>query len=114
MANLLTKIKEFIAKNIVLVIAILSGMVIVLQQAFSDPSMNWTAIGFAIVLMILGKIANAWRGQGLTISGIIGTAAAAFVDTWNGGQFSLKQFIISLAIALLLAVVASLKPQTIK
>lgn len=114
MAKFLKKIKDFIYKNIVLVIAVLSGAIIILQQALTDTGMSWMAIGFAITIMVLGKIANAWKGQGLTITGIIGTAAAAFVDTWNGGEFSIKQFIISLGIAILMAIVASLKPQSIK
>jgi hypothetical protein len=101
--------KKFFDDNKVMFIAILSSLLIVIQQALSNTAMDWIAIGYAAGIAVLGAIANAWHGKGFTILGIIGTVSYAFVDLMQGGHFTWKQFILSAVFALITAVI---KPQT--
>lgn len=104
--------KAIIAKYQVLIVSLLMAILMVIQQAVSNTAMDWVAIGYAVLIAVLGVIANAWKGKGLTIFGIIGTVAYAFIDIWNGGMFTWKQFILSAVMALIMAAIKSLQPPT--
>lgn len=101
---------NFINNNKVLVSALISALVLVLQQALQSGSTNWKAIGFAALIAVIGVIANQWKGKGLTILGIIGTLAGVFHTIWTTGTFTWNEFILSALLAILSAVAASLQP----
>lgn len=106
--------KQFLADNKVMIISLLMAIVMVVQQALTNTSWDWLAIGYAGGIAILGVIANAWKGQGFTILGIIGTVAYAFVDILNGGHFTWKQLILSAMLAIITAAIKSLQPESNK
>jgi uncharacterized membrane protein YccC len=103
--------KDFILKNKVLLSAIISAIILVLQQSLSSGSTNWKAIGFAAFISVLGVIANQWKGQGVTMTGIIGTLAGVFYNNYSTGVFTWNEFILSALLALLMAVAATLQPE---
>ncbi|HEU4574623.1 MAG TPA: hypothetical protein VFS36_06435 [Chitinophagaceae bacterium] len=102
--------KEFILKNKVLVSAIVSALILTLQQALSSGSIDWKAIGFACLIAIIGVIANQWKGGGVTVLGILGTLAGVFHTIWTTGSFTWNEFILSAIVAILMAVSQSLQP----
>ena len=104
--------KAFITKYQVLIVSLLMAILMVVQQALTNDALNWIAIGYAALIAVLGVIANAWKGKGFTILGMIGTAAYAFIDIWNGGHFTWKQFILSALLAIITAAIKSLQPPT--
>lgn len=95
--------KKFLKENQVALFSALVAVGMVLQQALGDAEMSWVAIGYAALVAGLGRIANAWRGKGLTLLGIIGTVSYAFTDVAMGGEFSWRQFILSTLIAFIFA-----------
>lgn len=101
---------NFIQKNKVMIAAFLSALILVLQQALADHSTDWKAIGFAALIAFIGVIANQWSGQGLTITGIIGTLAGVFYNNWSTGTFTWNEFILTALIAVLTAASASIAP----
>ena len=82
-----------------------------MQQSLSSGATDWKAIGFAAFISVLGVIANQWKGQGVTVTGIIGTLAGVFNNNMTTGQFTWNEFILSSLLALLMAVTASLQPE---
>lgn len=96
--------KEFLEKNKVFLTGLAAALVVVLQEFLGQPEVNWKAVGFAGFIAILSYISNAWRGQGVTILGIIGTLAGTFVAIQQTGNFTWNQFILSSFVAVLAAV----------
>jgi peptidoglycan/LPS O-acetylase OafA/YrhL len=103
--------KQFISKNKVVIAAVVAAIIMTLQQATQSGETSWKAIGLAVLFALIGVFANQWKGKGLTITGILGTLANAFITIQQTGQFSWDQFIMSAIIALLLAVSGSLQPE---
>lgn len=56
---------------------------------------------YAAIMAILSYIATQWRGQGVTILGIIGTLSGVFVNMHNSGTFTWNQFVLYSVVALL-------------
>jgi hypothetical protein len=102
--------KNFILKNKVIISAFISALILVLQQAMSTGATECKAIGFAALLALLGVLAREWKGQGVTISGIIGTLAGVFVNIQSTGSFTWNEFLLSAAVAILMAVSSTLQP----
>lgn len=101
---------NFIQKNKVLLAAIASALILTLQQ-FVGKEVEWRAIGFACLLTVLGVIGRSWRGQGLSITGIIGNMAFAFVTIWETGTFTWHDFVLQSAIAILAVFAPTLQPE---
>ena len=105
-------LKYFIQKNYVFVSSLLSAIVLMLQQAMLNTAgFDWPAVAYAGFVILAGSIANEFKGRGITLAGIIGTVANAFITVNNTGKFTWDQFILSALIAILTAYVTSLKPQ---
>lgn len=102
--------KNFIQKNKVFLIGLLGSITVVLQQFIGQPSIDWKVLGFGALIAALSYVANQWRGQGVTVIGILGTLAGTFVSIQSTGHFSWTQFAISCAVALLAAVSPPPKP----
>ncbi|MFZ4056993.1 MAG: hypothetical protein ACOYKE_02590 [Ferruginibacter sp.] len=101
--------KSFIGKNRVMIGAVLSALLLVLQQFTGVSAIDWKAIGFAALIAVLGVFANSWKGKGITLVGIVGSVSNAFVVVYQTGVFSWNTFILSATIALLSAFIESLK-----
>lgn len=95
--------QNFLEKNKVFLLGLAAAITVVLQQFLGTPDINWKAVGFAAGIAALSYVANQWRGQGVTILGVIGTLAGTFVSIHNTGNFSWNQFILSAAVAILAA-----------
>lgn len=97
--------KNFFEKNKVFLVGLLSAVAMVLQQ-FTTADPDYKAIALACGLAVLSFVANAWRGQGVTILGIIGIAAGVFVNSYQAGQHLSWTAMIGSFVAALLAAVA--------
>lgn len=95
--------QTFLGKNKVFLLGLAAAVTIVLQQFLGTPDINWRVVGFATGIAALSYISNQWRGQGVTILGIIGTLAGTFVSIHNTGNFTWNQFLLSAVAAILAA-----------
>lgn len=105
--------KNFLSDNKVVIAAIISAVVLVLQQALSAPPINWKAMGMAALIAVLGVLSNQWKGKGLTIMGIIGNLSYAFISIQSTGTFSWEQFGIQALLALLTTLAPTVMPERI-
>lgn len=106
------KMNNFFSKNKVFLLGLLSAIAVVLQQ-YNTPNPDYKAIGLACGLAVLSYIANAWRGQGVTILGIVGIMAGVFVNSYHAGEhISWTAMIGSFVAAILAAVAPPPKPKT--
>lgn len=67
---------------------------------------------YAGLMAALSFIATEWRGQGVSITGILGTLAGVFVTMQTDGTFTWAQFVVSAVLAVLAAVAPPPKPLT--
>lgn len=95
---------QLIEDNKVFLIGLASAVALALQQFLGTADVNWKAVTFAAFIAGLSYIANAWRGQGVTILGIIGTVSGVFVTLNQTGMFSWSQFLLTSVAAILAAV----------
>jgi hypothetical protein len=106
--------KKFLNDNKVVIAAIVSAIILVLQQALSAPPINWKAIGMAALIAVLGVLANNWKGKGITILGIIGNLSYAFVTIWQTGQFSWHEFALQAVLAILMTIAPTVTPERVE
>ena len=104
--------KSFLKKYKVFLIGLLSAVAVVWQQeADSNPDLK--AIGLACGLAALSFIANAWRGAGVTITGILGIMATVFVNNYTTStHINWNQMIGAFLLAFLAAVSPPPKKQS--
>ncbi len=71
-------------------------MVFALQEQLSkrQAEQDTKVYLYAVLMAALSFVATQWRGQGMTLIGIVGTLAATFVSLHQTGSFSWTQFII--------------------
>lgn len=96
--------KQFIDDNKVFLIGLAGALALALQQFLGTPEVNFPAVGFAALIAILSYFAKEWRGQGVTILGIIGTVSGVFVQLQQAGTFTWNQFFLASVAAILSAV----------
>lgn len=73
----------------VLIMALIGALTITLQEFIGDTGpVNYPALLLALGLTILAFFAKEWRGQGMTITGIIGVAADTIYTLYQTGSFS--------------------------
>jgi len=108
-------LKYFAQKNYVFLSSLASAMLLSLQQvlevATSGKSLDWPALAYAAFIAVAGAVANEFKGKGITLAGILGTVANAFVTVNNTGKFTWDQFIVSALIAILTVFITTFKPQ---
>ena len=92
--------------NKVFILGLLSAVGLSLNEMLTanTGNMNLKVYGFAALMAALSFIANKWRGQGVTITGIVGILSAVFVQMHTTGNFTFPQFIIYSALAIMAAV----------
>jgi hypothetical protein len=100
------KILAFFATNKVFITGLLASIAVVLQQFLMKPVIDLKTIGLAVGIAILSYVANLWRGQGVTILGIIGTLAYVFVQNITSGVNLDWSKIILMAILAIISAVA--------
>lgn len=100
------KILDFFTTNKVFILGLLAAIVVVLQQFIMEPSIDWKTVGLAVGIAALSYIANLWRGQGITILGIIGTLAYVFVQNLTSGTKLDWSKIILMAVVAIISAVA--------
>lgn len=107
-------IASFFTKNKVFLLGLLGAIAISLQTllAGNAESQDLKVYLFAIIMAALSYIANQWRGQGVTILGILGTLSGVFVSLQQTGTFTWNQFLIYSILAILAAVAPPAKPAT--
>lgn len=95
--------KQFIQNNKVFILGLLASAAVTLQEFVSQPDVNYRVVGFAIIMSILSYLAKEWRGQGLSITGIVGNLAAVFITVHQTGEFTWMQFALQSIIAIIAA-----------
>jgi len=100
----MNSITTFFNNNKVFILGLLAAIAVVLQQFLLEPTIDWKSVGLGVLLGILSYVANQWRGQGVTILGIIGTLAYTFVQNFNGGVMDWNKIILMGITAILAAV----------
>lgn len=101
--------ESFWEKNKVLILGLMSAVALAITPfaQTGDPGevVKWTTVGFAAMIAVLSYLGNAWRGQGLTIFGLIGNAAAVAGSLLaQGSLVNPQQFIMQLVIQTFIAV----------
>lgn len=102
--------KLFLQKNAVLISAMISALVLVLQQAISTHSTDLKAVGFAAFIGVLSVFSNKWPRKDFTVGGILATLAGVFTTIWTTGTFTWNEFILSAIVALLTAMLGLIQP----
>ncbi len=105
---------SFWSKWRVFVIGATTSAVFALQELLSKPQEDQQVqvYLFAAFMAILSYVASQWRGQGVTITGVIGAIAYSFVTLYQTGNFTWGQFALSVLVAILAAVSPPPKPVT--
>lgn len=107
--------RHFIKKNYVFLSSLISALILLLQQALENlshnKSLDWPSLAYAAFVAISGAVANEFKGRGITVAGIVGTAASAFVIVNDTGKFTWDQFIVTSLIAFLTLFITTFKPQ---
>ncbi len=98
----------------VFVIGLASSIALALQELLgkTNETQDLKVYLYAALMAVLSFVSTQWRGQGITLFGIIGTLSAAFVSLNQTGNFTWPQFIIYALAALLAAVAPPAKPQS--
>jgi membrane protein implicated in regulation of membrane protease activity len=98
-------IKPFWDKNKVFICGLLGSIALAIEPFAANTSddVKWKVVGFSALVAVLSFFAKEWRGQGLSIIGILGNVSAVFVTVWNTGHFTWNQFILQLILAILTA-----------
>jgi hypothetical protein len=97
----ITIMKQFISRNRVLFAGIVSAVTLVLQQCARSGQTSFKVLSFAVLITVIGVIANQWRGKGVTILGIVATLCTVFQTIWSTGRFTWNEFLLNAAIAVL-------------
>lgn len=99
--------KNFLAKYKVFLSGLAAAIAVSLNQLLSSSghSADLKVYLFAGLMAALSFLSTQWRGQGVTILGIVGTLAGVFVTMQQTGTFTWNQFIM-LGIAAILSTVA--------
>jgi len=95
--------QTFWDKHKVFILGLLASISIVLQQYVGQAQPDTKVLLYAVVMTVLSYLASKWRGQGLSIIGIVGTLAGVFVTENETGNFTWFQFGLQATIAVIAA-----------
>lgn len=87
------------------ILGLLASLVTVLQPLLSDaPSeVTYKILGYALASGILSYLAKEWRGQGLSILGIVGNLAGVVSTLLLTGNVGIPQLITQFILAIAMA-----------
>lgn len=94
---------NFWNKNKVFILGLVGAVVVAIQEFTTQPEVDWKVLGFAALMAVLSYFAKEWRGQGVSITGIVGTLAATFLTVHQTGSFTWLQFATQAILAILAA-----------
>lgn len=94
--------QTFWDKHKVLILGALGAALLIVQQFMDNgvEKVDWKSLGFAAFIAIVGYIGRELRGQGMTITGIIGTVAYVFHNEWGTDTFTWDKFILAAILAI--------------
>lgn len=89
----------------VFILGMLGAIALAIEPFATNASddVKWKVVGFAALVGTLSYFAKEWRGQGMSILGILGNVSGVFVTVWNTGHFTWNQFILQIILAILTA-----------
>lgn len=103
--------KQFWDNNKVFILGLLGAVALALQPFINNATddIKWKSVGFAALMAALSYVAKEWRGQAISIIGILGNLAGVYVTIQQTGVFSWNQFILQGVVAIIAAVSADAK-----
>ena len=101
--------ETFWERNKVLILGLMSAIAVAItpfaQAGDPGDAVKWSTVGFAVLIATLSYLGNEWRGQGMTILGLIGNGAAVAGSLLaQGSHVNTSQFIIQLIIQTFIAI----------
>jgi len=95
--------QTFWNKNKVFILGLLGAATVALQPFVgqADDAIKLKAVAFSLMMAVLSYFAKEWRGQALSITGIIGNLAGVFVTLQEAQQFTWIQFILQGVLAII-------------
>ena len=101
--------ETFWERNKVLILGLMSAIALAItpfaQTGNPGEIVKWTSVGYAALIATLSFLGNAWRGQGTTLFGLIGTAMATAGHLLiQGSHTDIGQFLLQLVIQTFIAV----------
>jgi len=108
----MTNISLFLSKYKVFLSGLAASIAVALNQLLSSSghSQDLKVYLFAGLMAALSYVSTQWRGQGVTILGIVGTLSGVFVTMQQTGNFTWNQFIMFSVAAILSSVAPPAKP----
>lgn len=99
----MSKIQAFLVKYKVFLTGLAGAIALALNQLLSTSghSEDLKVYLYAALMAILSYVSTQWRGQGMTITGVIGTLSYVFVNMHNSGTFTWTEFMLAGFVALL-------------
>lgn len=110
----MAKIKTFLIKYKVFLSGLAAAIALSLNQLLSSAghSDDLKVYLYAAGMAALSYIATQWRGQGMSILGVVGTLSGVFVTMVSSGSFSWTEFGLFGTVAILGLVAPPPKPLT--
>lgn len=108
----MTNFNSFLVKYKVFLTGLAGAVALAVNQllSVSGHSDDLKIYLYAGLMAVLSYLSTQWRGQGMTITGIIGTLSYVFVNMHNSGTFTWTEFMLSGFVALLSIVAPPPKP----
>lgn len=108
----MTNIQAFFVKYKVFLTGLAGAIALSINQLLSSTghSQDLQVYLYAAGMAVLSYVATQWRGQGVTILGVIGTLSGVFVTMHESGTFTWTQFGLYGTVALLALVSPPPKP----
>ena len=93
--------QTFWDKNKVFLLGLLGAIAIAIQPFVLNvnEAIKWPVIGTAAGLAALSFVAKEWRGQGMSILGILGVAADVIYNLIDQGTFTWERALTSIFVA---------------
>ena len=98
--------KNFIVKNYVFFVGLLSAIALFLEQAVASGPADIKVILTGGLMVVISYVANKWQAGGVTVTGILGSLAYVFVQLYQNGHIDWTQFAV-LAAAKIIAALSS-------
>lgn len=87
-------------KTTTLVGSIIAAIILVLQQALGQPTVDWKVIGISVLITVGGIVGTFLKGRGATFWGAIGVTIFTFINVYQSGSFTWNEFILTALIAI--------------
>jgi uncharacterized membrane protein len=104
----------FIKKNYVFLVGLFSAISLFMEQAITQQAIDIKILLTGLLMAVLGYVANTWKGGGVTVTGILGSLTAVFLQLHQTGEINWTMFGLLAVTKLMAALSTSLqayKPQ---